>query len=106
MLQTKKCRSESESGRGIGLKLLEDVKEGDLIMEYAGEAINTTIKNQRINEPHDNYYIMSLKNAWYIGWQPFTVHQSFLQSKLHRETSRGETTMSMWYICQSKHYRQ
>jgi len=66
MLQAKKCKKESELNRGFGLKILEKVGVGDLIMEYAGEAIDSTTKKIRTNEPHDDYYIMSLTQGWFI----------------------------------------
>ena len=64
--RAKKCKKVLEPQRGWGLQLLEDASMGDLIMEYAGEVIDTATKNMRTREKHDNYYIMLLEKGWYI----------------------------------------
>ncbi|KAJ0405731.1 hypothetical protein ATCC90586_005889 [Pythium insidiosum] len=58
--------------KGWGLKVLESVKAGQLVIEYVGEVINEEEKNRRLNEharlnPEDkNMYIMELSNGVYI----------------------------------------
>ena len=50
----------------------EDVKKGDLIIEYIGEVINEKTKEERLNawakeHPNDpNFYIMGLGKGWYV----------------------------------------
>ncbi|TMW63330.1 hypothetical protein Poli38472_002271 [Pythium oligandrum] len=58
--------------KGWGLKILEPVKAGQLVIEYVGEVINEEEKNRRLSEharlnPEDkNMYIMELSNGVYI----------------------------------------
>ncbi|GLD93071.1 hypothetical protein PINS_up001663 [Pythium insidiosum] len=58
--------------KGWGLKVLEPVKAGQLVIEYVGEVINEEEKNRRLSEharlnPEDkNMYIMELSNGVYI----------------------------------------
>ena len=63
---TKKCRKKLEPNRGWGLQIVEDVREGDFILEYAGEAIDETTNRNRMKEKHDNFYLMALQSGWYI----------------------------------------
>ncbi|KAF0718539.1 Aste57867_1641 [Aphanomyces stellatus] len=60
--------------RGFGLKVLESVKEGQLVIEYVGEVLTEEMKRARLidhaeKNPHDpNYYIMQLdKNEFLDG---------------------------------------
>lgn len=68
----KKTEVFQEYQRGLGLKLLEDAKQGDLITEYVGEVIDfdeveKRIRSQRDKSKDDNdFYIMYLESNTYI----------------------------------------
>lgn len=68
----KKCLPKREQGKGWGLVLKEDVKKGDLIIEYIGEVIDEKRKQERLRawaeeHPNDpNFYIMGLGKGWYV----------------------------------------
>ncbi|ETW05697.1 hypothetical protein, variant, partial [Aphanomyces invadans] len=62
------------NGRGFGLRVLEPVKAGALVIEYVGEVITAWMKQDRMiahaeTSPNDpNYYIMELdKNVYLDG---------------------------------------
>ena len=61
-----------EFGRGFGLKTLENITNGQLVIEYIGEVIDenemrTRMINQRINSPDDHdFYIMQLDTGFYV----------------------------------------
>lgn len=67
-----KCKLKREEGRGWGLTVLENVKRGELIIEYVGEIIDAETKEKRLIEwtkehPNDpNFYIMALQTGWFI----------------------------------------
>lgn len=58
--------------KGWGLRLLQDVKAGQLVIEYVGEVINEEEKERRLqdhakNTPEDkNMYVMELSHGVYI----------------------------------------
>ena len=68
----KKCQPKREKGKGWGLVVQEDVKKGDLIIEYVGEVIDEKTKQARLTawaqeHPNDpNFYIMGLGKGWYV----------------------------------------
>jgi hypothetical protein len=70
--QSVKSKPKREQGKGWGLITLEAVEKGKLVMEYVGEVIDEKMKEERLKEwadehPNDpNFYIMSLKDHWYI----------------------------------------
>ena len=67
-----KCLEFQEYGMGWGLKTLEPVAAGTLVIEYLGEVINTEemqrrMQNQRQYTPNDHdFYIMELENGFYV----------------------------------------
>lgn len=66
------CTPKREEGKGWGLTVCENVKRGDLIIEYVGEIIDAETKEKRLIEwtmqhPNDpNFYIMALQPGWFI----------------------------------------
>lgn len=68
----KTCSPKREEGKGWGLVVQEDVKKGELIIEYVGEVIDEKSKQDRLeswtkqhpNNP--NFYIMELGNEHYV----------------------------------------
>ncbi|KAJ0405069.1 hypothetical protein P43SY_001213 [Pythium insidiosum] len=78
--------------KGWGLKVLEPVKAGQLVIEYVGEVINEEEKNRRLSEharlnPEDkNMYIMELSNGVYIDARHKGIRgYDFLQRKEFRD---------------------
>jgi len=67
-----RTRPAREIGKGWGLIAVDDVKPGDLILEYVGEVLTEEQIQHRLQEheklhPNDpNFYIMELQNNWYI----------------------------------------
>lgn len=67
-----RCKPKREEGRGWGLTVCENVKRGELIVEYVGEIIDAEAKEKRLIEwtiehPNDpNFYIMALQPGWFI----------------------------------------
>ena len=70
--QITRTRPAREIGKGWGLIALDDVKVGDLILEYVGEVLTEKEIAYRLEEherekPNDpNFYIMELQNGWFI----------------------------------------
>jgi hypothetical protein len=68
----KKCQPKREQGKGWGLAVLENVKKGDLIIEYVGEIIDEKTKEECLRQwaeehPNDpNFYVMALGQGWFI----------------------------------------
>lgn len=61
-----------EEGRGTGLRTLEDIPAGRLVIEYIGEVIDEEemqrrMEHQRVHAPHDHeYYIMQLEPRVFV----------------------------------------
>ena len=66
------CQPVREQGKGWGLRVKDKLMRGDLILEYIGDVIDEKEKEARLLEwerdhPNDpNFYIMSLKDQWYV----------------------------------------
>lgn len=66
------CKPAREKGKGWGLLSKNALHKGDLILEYIGDVIDEKEKENRLLEwerdhPNDpNFYIMSLRDQWYV----------------------------------------
>jgi hypothetical protein len=67
-----RCKPLREQGKGWGLVPCDKIGKGDLVLEYVGDVIDAKEKEARLSEwerdhPNDpNFYIMSLRDQWYI----------------------------------------
>jgi hypothetical protein len=62
----------SEENMGLGLRAMENVSKGTLVIEYIGEIIDDEEMNRRMNHQHEfnpydkDYYVMQLTNDFYV----------------------------------------
>jgi hypothetical protein len=62
----------SEENMGLGLRAMENVSKGTLVIEYIGEIIDDEEMNARMNHQHEfnpydkDYYVMQLTNDFYV----------------------------------------
>jgi hypothetical protein len=55
------------ANKGFGLKAMEKIKAGSLVIEYVGEVLTERMKNERLAQTVDkNYYIMFLDTNQYL----------------------------------------
>lgn len=96
-----------EENMGLGLKSVDKVRKGTLIIEYIGEVIDEDEMIRRLNEqnilrPHDkDYYVMQLTNDLYVdgkfqgNFSRFINHSCDPNCELQRWNVRGHTRIAI-----------
>lgn len=99
-----------EPNRGWGLRSLQDVSEGSLIIEYQGEVIDEKemierMSNQRKNNPNDHdFYIMQLDTGFYVdgkhkgNYSRFINHACDPNCELQRWIVQGTMRIGIFAI--------
>lgn len=97
-------------GRGWGLKAKHDIREGDFVIEYVGEVLDTEMCKERLQKAHEssttNFYMLTLDSGLVIdagqksNRARFINHSCSPNCETQKWTVRGETRIGI-FACQN-----
>ncbi len=92
--------------RGWGLKTNHDIKEGDFVVEYVGEILDTAMCKERLRKSHEestiNFYMLTLEPGLVIDASQKSNHARFINHscdpncETQKWTVRGETRIGIF----------
>jgi len=104
--QYKKAKAIKAEGKGWGLKSEEEIKSGDLVVEYVGELIDEATCQKRVQEYHENeisdYYFLTIDRDNIIDAYPkgnlsrFMNHSCNPNCETQKWTVNGEVRVGLF----------